>query len=84
MEKMMVKRVGVREFKDHANAFINAAEPLVIERHGQAVGVFLPIPRVDKAAAAEAADRLAETVTAIRTKLGMTEDEFIAAFLAAE
>jgi PHD/YefM family antitoxin component YafN of YafNO toxin-antitoxin module len=77
----MMRHVGVREFKDHANALINAAEPLVIERHGQPVGVYLPLPKADKAAAAEAAARLDQTVTAIRERLGMSEDEFVALFL---
>ena len=76
-----MKHVGVREFKDHAHALINAAEPLVIERHGQPVGVYLPLPSGDKAAAAEAAARLDETLAAIQARLGLSEDELLAAFL---
>jgi antitoxin (DNA-binding transcriptional repressor) of toxin-antitoxin stability system len=79
-----MKHVGVREFKDHANALINAAEPLVIERHGQPVGFYLPLPRSDRAAALAAAERLAETTDAIRTQMGWSEDELVAAFLEAE
>lgn len=79
-----MKHIGVREFKDHANGLINANEPLVIERHGQPVGVYLPLPRVDKAAAAEAAARLDATLAAIRERLGLSEDELVAAFREAE
>ncbi len=79
-----MKHVGVREFKDHADALINAAEPLVIERHGQSVGGYLPLPHADKAAAAAAAARLADTLAAIQARLGLSEDELVAAFLESE
>lgn len=37
-----MRHVGVREFKDRANALLNAGEPLVIERRGRAVGAYIP------------------------------------------
>ena len=76
-----MKRIGIREFKDHANALINAAEPLVIERHGQPVGVYLPLPNADKAAATAAAAALSTTLADLQTRLGLDEDAFVAAFL---
>lgn len=76
-----MKSVGVREFKDQANALLNAEEPLLITRHGQAIGTYIPFRRADKAAAARAAERLEATLNTIYAKTGMTEDEFMAIFL---
>jgi hypothetical protein len=76
-----MKTVGVREFKDQANALLNGDEPLIVKRHGQAIGAYIPFQKADKAAAARAADKLAATLEAIYAETGMTEDEFVAAFL---
>jgi hypothetical protein len=76
-----MKAVGVREFKDQANALLNADEPLIIKRHGRAIGAYIPFQRADKAAAARAADKLAATLEALYAETGMTEDAFVAAFL---
>lgn len=76
-----MKKVGVREFKDQANALLNAEEQLIITRHGRAIGTYIPFRRVDKAAAARSAERLEATLNAIYARTGMTEDEFMAAFL---
>jgi len=35
-----MKHIGVREFKDRANALLSADEPLIIERHGRAIGAY--------------------------------------------
>lgn len=76
-----MKAVGVREFKDQANALLNAEEPLIIKRHGQVIGAYIPFQRADKAAAARAADTLAATLEAIYAETGMDEETFVAAFL---
>jgi antitoxin (DNA-binding transcriptional repressor) of toxin-antitoxin stability system len=79
-----MNKVKLRKLKDHPATLADAGEPLVIKRHGEAIGVFIPFKKADKAAAARAADKLAATLEAIYTKTGMSEDEFIAAFLAAD
>jgi hypothetical protein len=76
-----MRSVGVREFKDQANALLNADEPLIIKRHGQAIGAYIPFQKADKEAAARSADKLAATLEAIYARTGITEDEFVAAFL---
>jgi hypothetical protein len=76
-----MKRVGVREFKNHANALLNDDEPLIIERHGRAIGAYMPFRAPDKVAADRAAAELAETLEAIYARTGMSEDELVAAFL---
>lgn len=74
----------IRDFNDHANALINAAEPLVIERHGRPVGVYLPLPASDKAVAVAAAARLGDTLASIQVRHGLSESELVAAFLTDE
>jgi antitoxin (DNA-binding transcriptional repressor) of toxin-antitoxin stability system len=78
-----MKSVGVRELKAQANALLNANEALIIKRHGQPIGAYIPFQKADKAAAARSADKLAATLDAIYAETGMSEDQFVAAFLAA-
>lgn len=75
-----MKRVGVREFKEKATALINAAEPLVIEKHGTPVGFYVPLTAKDKTGpeAKAAVERLDAVVADILERTGMTEDEFVA------
>ena len=37
-----MKRVGVREFRDHATHYLSGDEVLVIERHGAPIGFYIP------------------------------------------
>lgn len=37
-----MKRVGIREFRDHATRYLAGDEVLAIERHGQPVGFYIP------------------------------------------
>jgi antitoxin (DNA-binding transcriptional repressor) of toxin-antitoxin stability system len=37
-----MKRVGVREFRDHATRYLSQGEVLAVERHGRPIGCFIP------------------------------------------
>lgn len=74
-----MRRVGVREFKDKATNLLHGGETLVIERHGQAVGFYIPVVAKDRAAGRAALDRLGETARAFLAQTGLTEDELVAA-----
>lgn len=76
-----MKHIGVREFKDHANGLLSADEPLIIERHGRAIGAYIPFQEPDKAAAARASEALAATLAALYASTGLTEDELVATFM---
>ena len=73
-----MKHIGVREFKDRANALPNAAEPLIIERHGRAIGAYIPFGPPDRVAAARAVAELTATLEAFYAEKALTEDEFVA------
>lgn len=75
-----MRSVGVREFRDRATQLIASGETLVVEKHGEPVGFFVPIVAKDRRAGAAALDRLGETVMNVLAKTGLTEDELVAEF----
>ena len=72
-----MRSVGVREFRDQATALIASGETIVIERHGQPVGFFVPITATDRRAGRAALGRLGELVTDALGEVGLTEDEMV-------
>lgn len=75
----MSMTVGVREFRQGLAEFIDQTEPVTITRHGQTVGLFIPVHRdrkADVAAYAEAARK----ANALLAEWGTTEDEVLAEF----
>lgn len=72
-----MRSVGVREFRDQATALIASGETIVIERHGQPVGFFVPITATDRRAGRAALGRLGELVTDALGEAGLTEDEMV-------
>ena len=75
-----MKSVGIREFRDRATQLIASGETLVVEKHGEPVGFFVPIVARDRRAGAVALDRLGETVRGVLAKTGLTEDDLVAEF----
>lgn len=80
-----MKRVGVREFRDHATRYLAGKEPLTIERHGEPIGYYFPVANerrdpeheLARRARIEAEDaRFAKLMQEIFERTGMTEDEF--------
>ena len=72
-----MRSVGVREFRDHATKLIGAGETLVIEKHGEPVGFFVPIVAKDRRSGAQALERLDVLVTEVLDETGLTEDELV-------
>jgi antitoxin (DNA-binding transcriptional repressor) of toxin-antitoxin stability system len=72
-----VKAIGVREFRDQASALLAGDETLVIERHGEPIGFFVPITAKDRRAGREALGRLAGLVEDVLVRSGLDEDELV-------
>lgn len=72
-----MRSVGVREFRDHATKLIGSGETLVIEKHGEPVGFFVPIVAKDRRAGAQALERLDVLVTEVLEERDLTEDELV-------
>ena len=71
-----MKRVGVREFRDHATKYLHGEEAVTIERNGEPIGIYIPTGGAErKKRAAEAMARLERTVERVLAETGMTEDE---------
>ena len=58
-----MRAIGVREFRDQATSLLAAGETLVIGRHGEAIGFYVPIQAVDRRRGRDALGRLAASST---------------------
>ena len=74
--------VGVREFREELAGFIDRAEPVTVTRHGEAVGLFIPV-KPDRRAILDAAVEASKKAHAFLEELGLTEDEAVAEIEAA-
>lgn len=72
-----MRAIGVREFRDQASAILSAGETLVIERHGEPIGFFVPIMAKDRRAGREALGRLGELVDDLVARSGLDEDDLV-------
>jgi hypothetical protein len=69
-----MKSVGVREFRDHATAYLSGPEPLAVSKHGHVIGFYIPVER-DEGEARRAVARLGEAVERVLQETGMSEEE---------
>lgn len=72
-----MRSVGVREFRDQATSMMGAGETLVIERHGEPIGFFVPVTAKDRKAGRKALGRLGAAVEDLISKAGVEEDDLI-------
>ncbi|MEW6755720.1 MAG: hypothetical protein AB1505_32790 [Candidatus Latescibacterota bacterium] len=72
-----MKSVGVRQFRDRATSMMSSGETLVIERHGEPIGFFVPIAAKDRRAGRQALGRLGEFVQHLLQRTGIAEDELV-------
>ena len=72
-----MRSIGVREFRDQASSILAGGETLVIERHGEPIGFFVPITAKDRRAGRKALGRLGGLVDDIVARSGLDEDELV-------
>ncbi|MBM2812018.1 MAG: hypothetical protein HW416_2777 [Chloroflexi bacterium] len=70
-----MKKVGIREFRDHATQYLAADEVLAIERHGRTVGFYIPTGSSREESFALALQRLEDIVERTLVETGMSEEE---------
>jgi hypothetical protein len=75
-----MKRIGVREFRDHATQYLAGDEVLAIERNGQPIGFYIPTGKSRQESFQEALAQLEQTVQQVLARTGMTEDELARLF----
>jgi hypothetical protein len=70
-----MKRVGVREFRDHATQYLGGDEVVAVERHGQPIGFYIPTGASRKESFTQALERLEQTVQRMLEETGLSEDQ---------
>lgn len=72
-----MRSVGVREFRDQATSMMGAGETLIIERHGEPIGFYVPIAAKDRKAGRNALGRLGAALDGVLASAGVDEDELV-------
>lgn len=72
-----MRSVGVREFRDQATSMMGSGETLVIERHGEPIGFFVPVTAKDRKAGRNVLGRLGAAVASVQQATGLTEDALV-------
>lgn len=70
-----MKRVGVREFRDHATHYLAGDEILAIERHGTPIGYYIPADSEPHRAATGSMPVMARLARQLMAETGLSEDE---------
>jgi len=69
--------IGVSEFRDKASSIHAGGETLVIERHGEPIGFFVPITAKDRRIGREVIGRLGRIVDDLVCRSGIAEEELV-------
>ena len=72
-----MRAIGVREFRDQATSILAGGETLVIERHGEPIGFFVPITAKDRRGGRVALGRLSALLNDVTERAGLDEDELV-------
>jgi Cys-tRNA synthase (O-phospho-L-seryl-tRNA:Cys-tRNA synthase) len=69
-----MKRVGIREFREHASQYLAGDEVVAVERHGKALGFYLPVPHSKTEDAQQSLIALRDAVAHALSTTGLSED----------
>ncbi len=72
---MSVKHVGVRELRGDLAEKLKGSEPIVIERHGQVLGIYLPVQPLDREKLEAAYNEFQAALEEVLRQTGMTREE---------
>lgn len=75
-----MKRVGVREFRDHATQYLSGDDVLAVERHGEPIGFYIPTRGSQRENFGLALDRLDRAVKQVLADTGLSEDQLSGLF----
>lgn len=70
-----MKRVGVREFRDHATQYLASDNVLAVERHGRPIGFYIPVNATPLEERQHVVAQFGKAVERLLAESGMTEDE---------
>lgn len=76
----MALRIGLRELRERLASYLDSTVPIEVTRHGQTIGIYIPIPKQpgqsEREAMLEAGRRMQEELA----RLGLSEEELVADF----
>lgn len=72
---MSIKHVGVRELRGDLAEKLKGSEPIVIERHGQVLGIYLPVQPVNREKVEAAFNEFQAALEEVMRQTGMTREE---------
>lgn len=75
-----MQRVEIQDLRERASELLTGDEALTVERQGQAVGVYLPLPHPASQAAQDSMARLRAAVNAALSNGQMSEDNLADVF----
>ena len=78
--KSMVERVGVREFRNNIEKYIDSTVPIEVSSHGQTVGYFVPVRKKSNKADLEAFMTAARKVEELLSDCEINEEELMQEF----
>jgi len=72
----MMKQVGIREFREDLAQYAQGTEPIMVTRHGEALGYFIPA-RAQTTMAEVFESPEAKTFVGLMDRAGITEEEWV-------
>ena len=76
----MLQKIGIREFRNNLAKYLRGTKPIVVVRHGQTVGYFLPAHIDPEKAELEALKLAAAKLDILLEEKGINEDELVEEF----
>ncbi len=70
-----MKRIGVREFRDHATKYLAGDEVLAIERHGKPIGYYIPAGSEPRPGGGDGLPIMESIARRMMAETGLSEDE---------
>ena len=77
---MQSARVGIREFRERLTSYLESSTPLAITRHGETVGLYIPVRRKRKEADLAAFRKAGEQLDALIAAAGASEEQMVQDF----
>ena len=76
-----MRTVGIRQFRDQATGLMKLGETIRIERNGQPIGFFVPLPtpKRDRGEVLQSLDRVGEVVGRVLDQTGLDEEDLVQA-----
>jgi antitoxin (DNA-binding transcriptional repressor) of toxin-antitoxin stability system len=74
---METEKIGIREFRENLAGYLEAGRPIVITRHGETLGFYIPARKRSRKAELEAMRSAAKELDSMIASWGVSEDELV-------